>query len=403
MAFNTALSGIRAAGADLDIIGNNVANAGTTGFKSSRGEFADVYAASTLGTSSLAIGSGVRMSDVAQQFTQGNVNFTDSPLDLAINGDGFFQLSDNGAYAYSRAGMFKLDNEGHIVNNEGLRLTGYLADDTGSITGQLGDLKLNTSNIDPSATDEINAMLNLDATSALPANAWAGGNPPATDTYNRATSLTTYDSIGNAHVLTMYFDKSAANTWDVHFQIDNTDIPTTATLNFQTDGTINPVGYVPTTINYLPSGADAMSIDISFVESTQYGSPFATNGLSQNGYATGRMTSLDIDATGTLYARYTNGQSKAMGQVVLANFTNPQGLQPLGDSTWGETSASGLPLRGTPGTGSLGVIQSGALEDSNVDLTQELVKMIVAQRNYQANAQTIRTEDAVTQTIINIR
>lgn len=418
MAFNTALSGIRAAGADLDIIGNNVANAGTVGFKAARGEFADIYAASTLGTSALAIGSGVRLSDVAQQFKWGNINFTDNPLDIAINGDGFFRLNDGGAIVYTRAGMFKRDDEGYIINNDGYRLTGYLADGRGNITGQIGDLRLDNSIIMPRATDDVFATLNLNANEAEPSTPWPAtvdpDNPPPADTYNWATSLTVFDSLGNGHIMSMYFRKLDAdatatppigdNTWEVHVLVDGNEATATPhRLEFDSSGVLS-TGATMSIVNHaLGNGAAPLSFDISFNGTTQSGSAFAINGLNQTGYTTGRMTSLDIDPSGILYARYSNGESKAMGQVVLANFTNPQGLQPLGNTTWGETAASGLPLVGTPGTSNLGVVQGGALEDSNVDLTQELIKMIVAQRNYQANAQTIRTEDAVTQAIINIR
>lgn len=420
MAFNTALSGIRVANADLNIIGHNVANAGTVGFKSSRAEFADVYAASTLGTSSLAIGSGARLAATAQQFKQGNINFTDNPLDLAINGDGFFRLNDNGAIVYTRAGMFKMDKQGYVTTNDGLRLTGYRADSMGNITGQIGDLKLDIVNIDPKQTGVVTAALNLDSAEVEPAGAWTGASPPLPDSYNRATPVTIFDSLGNPHDMIMYFrkldpDGTAVppidpNTWEVYIQVDGVDVGS-ETLVFNPDGSFDLSSYTPAVYTFNPLDANGnpngavpnQQFSISFAGTTQFSSAFATNALTQDGYTTGRMAGLDIDPSGVLFARYTNGQSKAMGQVALANFANPQGLQPLGGTNWGETSTSGLPLVGMPGTASLGVIQSSALEDSNVDLTQELVKMIVAQRNYQANAQSIRAEDAVTQTVINLR
>jgi len=437
MVFGTAISGIQAASKDMEVIGNNIANASTTGFKSSRAEFADVYSTGSYGGGRYATGSGVRLSRVQQSFGQGNFSFTNNSLDLGISGSGFFVLSDNGSPIYTRAGSFGVNNDGFIVNSFNQRLQGFTADDTGNISTISSDLSINSANINPKTTTRVTTGLNLFANSQEPAVAWTGGVSPVTDTYNNVTSSTVYDSLGNSHVLSMYFiraDAAAAsgdpnasspagtkNQWYVAFQIDNQNVPANAgtlnsdnlfRVNFNADGTF--VGTEDTSSTALPSnliplsmtltnGANPLNFTIDLSNTTQFGSPFAVQSNVQDGYTTGRLDGLDIDETGLLFGRYTNGQSKAMGQVQLANFADPDGLQNLGDTNWAASSASGQALIGAPGTASLGLIQSGALEDSNVDLTSELVKLIGAQRNFQANAQTIRTADAVTQTIINIR
>lgn len=435
MPFRTALSGLNAASANLRVIGNNVANASTTGFKEARAEFADVYAASSLGVASNAIGTGVRVSNVAQQFTQGNIEFTDSNLDLAVNGQGFFIVEDNGTNIYTRAGSFSVDRDGYVVNNNLQRLQVFQSDINGNITGALGDLQLDTSDIAPSATGVltpdggVSAVLNLDS------NSNSFGAAPVFDrsnpsTYNNSTSLTTYDSLGNPILATMYFRKSnaAANTWNVHTWLSYTDtagtttelevlpnglgagVPSTLTFNntgqltsvAPASATATAVEYQPTSIAAVTGGAD-LDFEIDFANSTQFGSNFSVNSLTQDGYSSGRLRGVDIGDTGIIQARYTNGQTRVLGQVALANFSNAQGLNQLGDTSWAETFDSGAALVGSPGTSSLGVIQSGALEGSNTELTEQLVNMITAQRNFQANAQVITTADTITQTIINIR
>ncbi|MCC5015753.1 MULTISPECIES: flagellar hook protein FlgE [unclassified Legionella] len=437
MVFGTALSGIQAASSDLDVIGNNIANSATTGFKSSRAEFADVYATGSYGGGANSIGSGVRLSRVQQTFGQGSFTFTNNSLDLAVSGSGFFVLDDQGSKVYTRAGAFGVSNDGYIVNSSNQRLTGLIADQSGALSSLAGDLQINTANINPNATTLLTSGLNLYSNATAPTVNWAGGVSPASDTYNNVTSSTIYDSLGNSHVLSMYFihaDSGAVlgapnastppgttNQWYVAFQLDNQDLPPLGAvnntdnlyrINFNSDGSFASAADLtnaPLANNQIPlsialtNGANPLAFNVDLTNSTQFGSPFAVQSNVQNGFTTGRLDGLDIDEEGILFGRYTNGQSRVMGQVQLANFANPDGLQSLGNTNWAETSASGQALIGNPGTGSLGLIQSGALEDSNVDLTGELVKLIGAQRNFQANAQTIRTADAVTQTIINIR
>jgi flagellar hook protein FlgE len=414
MAFRIAVSGLRAATADLDVTGNNIANASTTGFKGSRVQFADVYAASNLGTSRDAIGQGVKVSDVAQLFTQGNVSFTDNSLDLAINGEGFFVVEDSEGRFYTRAGAFGLDKDGFVVNATGQRLLGYQAADA-QLTGATGPLQISTTNLAPSATTEIAVQVNLDASSALRTTAF---DPARPETYNTSVPLTVFDSLGEEHLATIYFQKSAANTWNTHLMIDgvyvNQDADGDGTrdavpLLFNESGVLTSstptvFGDFDPAASTRPTGAAVIQdLAIDFTDTTQFGADFGVNALSQDGFTTGRLSGIDINSQGVVLARFSNGQTASQGQVMLANFGNPQGLQPMGNTLWVETTDSGPPLVGAPGTAALGLVQSGALEESNVDLAQELVDMIVAQRNFQANAQVIRTEDEVTQTIINIR
>jgi len=421
MPFRIALSGLNAASADLRVIGNNVANASTTGFKKSRVEFADIYADSS---GSNAIGAGVKVSSVKQEFAQGNIDFTNNNLDMAISGEGFFRLNEGGEIKYSRAGSFGVDRSGFVVNSENQRLTGYVADATGTITGALDDIQISTNDLAPNATTDIQLTANLDSSQGTPAV--SPFNSLDASTYNNATSLTTFDSLGNSLLQTLYFEKTVnSGEWNMYTYVttpQGTNLPVTplgqaagtpTVLQFDTNGGLTSVvpnngvsgtiaGFDPLSLTATTGAAD-LNATINMGNVTQYGSEFAVNGLIQDGYTTGRLSGVDVGDTGVVTARYTNGQSLTLAQVAMANFSNLNGLLQLGDTTWAETFDSGSALVGTPGTGTLGGIQSGALEGSNVDLTEQLVNMITAQRNFQANAQVIETADTVTQTIINIR
>ena len=406
MSFNIALSGLNASSADLDVISNNIANVSTTGYKGSRSEFSDIFTSASIGSVSTAIGSGVNIARVAQQFSQGNINVTNNGLDLAISGQGFFRLSDNGSTVYSRSGSFGIDNNGYITNAQNQRLTAYLADTSGNVTGALGDLQLSTANIIPQATSKIDIGVNLDSAATVPTVAFNSSDPSS---YNNSTSLSLYDSQGTSHLGTLYFVKTADNSWDTHLFVDGSEVSPSASgaVTFNQDGTLaTPAGGKVDYSAFPIAGANDLTMTLDYGSSsptTQFGGNFGVNSLSQDGYATGQLSGVDIASNGTILARYTNGQSKTLGQVALANFANPQGLRQLGDTSWAESSESGVPLVGQPGTASLGSLQSGALEASNIDLTAQLVNMITAQRNFQANSQVIKTEDAITQTIINIR
>lgn len=649
MPFNIALSGLRASSVDLEVTGNNIANASTVGFKRSRAEFGDVYSNSFFGGGDTKTGDGVSVQKVRQMFGQGNVAFTDSNLDLAISGSGFFVLSDQGEAKYSRAGQFGVDKNGFLVNNSGMRVQGFRANDTGTVSGVLGDLVVESNDLPPVRTTNVTAAFNLNSSEEVlsqsgttidsngddigvaqagsqngytsqtfnlvsptgdsvqittAANATAGaiasqlsladgaiasatttasisvanfnntsgimsvsvngvrfqpaGATPAlqladlgtringsalvgvtavTDaagnlriiqnqgadllfgfagdpadsfeilgadpvptavtlnagqaqgsvggsvsivldegysmtngsattplistfigqpfinnqftpndpsTYNHATSTTVFDSLGNAHVMSNYFVKqnasfSGLNTWQMHVQIDNHDVgdpligtaPSRATYNlvFNEDGSLNeilsdkilisnwdpldangqrngaarPLNVVDGGVLPIPDPPGSSNFEVNISQLTQFGSPFAVNDLRQNGFTTGRIVGLDIDSSGLMLSRYSNGQSLILGQVALANFNDVGGLSPSGDTTWAQTFASGDPVIGSPGTASLGLLTASAVEQSNVDLSNELVNLIIAQRNYQANSKTIETANTVQQTILNIR
>jgi len=423
MSFMQGLSGLNAASKNLEVIGNNVANANTFGAKGSRAEFADMYATAMNGAGSNSIGIGVNLAAVAQQFTQGNITTTENPMDIAINGSGFFQVSDGAnPVLYTRNGQFKADKDGFIVNNQKQKLVGYPADAQGVIQpGQSGPIQLPTGGIKPSPTSSIVVEMNLDARSAttLPvAPAQIDFNDATT--YNNATSLTVFDAKGQDVALTYYFQKAGTDSWNVYVTangksvLDNGATPPVpqpvTTIAFPANGgtPTAPVGPVSFDIPASTNAVGAATLPITGVAlnlggATQYGSAFGVTNLSQNGFAAGQLSGVSIESDGVLMARYSNGQSKPAGQLELATFRNPQGLTPLGGNAWARSYTSGTPVVGTPGNGNLGVLQAGALEESNVDLTGELVNMITAQRVYQANAQTIKTQDQVLQTLVNLR
>ncbi len=407
MGFQHGLSGLNAASRNLSVIGNNIANSNTVGFKSSRAEFADLYANSIASGGRQSIGLGVSVAAVSQQFASGNITATNNPMDVAISGGGFFRVSDQGAISYTRNGQFQVDKGGYIVTNGGARLTGYPVDAVGNLTpGVTSDLRLSTSDLSPKTTSTIGVVMNLDSRKTPPVGAFSTTDAA---TYNNATSMSIYDSQGNAHALSLYFVKGAtANTWNVHATLNGTAVGAGAigTLTYNTDGTLDTAtSATPYNLTLpLTNGASFNGpVPLDFNTATQFGSAFGVNAINQDGYSAGKLMGIAIDGDGTVMGRYSNGQLKAQGQIALATFSNPQGLSPLGANTWVESSASGAALVGTPGTSGTGLLQSGAVEESNVDLTQELVGMITAQRTYQANAQTIKTEDQILQTLVNLR
>lgn len=441
MSFNIGLSGLYAANKQLDVTGNNIANVATAGFKSSRAEFADVYSATKLGSGSKVVGSGVSLANVSQQFTQGDINNTGNVLDMGINGSGFFTLSNNGSTTYTRAGTFKVDKDGFITNtNQTARLQGYGVDANGKvINGVLTDLKIDTSNLAPKPTSTVSSTINLDSTApviddTIPANKF---DPGTLATYTKSFSTPIYDSQGNSHVMDQYMVKTGANTWKTYTLVDgrNPDAtgsdpkitpPVATTMTFDSAGKLVSVatppatpaapnvnnaitlaGWVPGKVTngvWAANGAapSASGMVISMTNTTQFNADSARSIPAQDGYATGQITNLTIDGTGTLFANFSNNQSKAIGQVALASFTNEQGLQAVGGTSWKETFASGIPGYDAPETGTLGSIQSNSLEESNVNLTNELVNLIKAQSNYQANAKTISTQSTIMQTIIQM-
>ncbi|HMV17673.1 MAG TPA: flagellar hook protein FlgE [Zoogloea sp.] len=522
MAFQQGLSGLSIASKALDAISNNVANSGTVGFKQSAAQFSDVFAASLASGSSVQVGIGASIDKVSQQFTQGNITTTSNALDLAINGQGFFRMSDNGTISYSRNGQFQTDKNGFIVNSSGLHLTGKVADANGVLTGTTGDIKLNFSDASPSATTAANYNVNLDSRAATPSALAAAvvtgtavpsltvgaspanvltitvdGAPTATSvtiapstyadvgslvsaiqtavdqtalkgrvkissdstgkisvtsarsgrlsdvtvggaaatalnlpgttatssnsgfstsdptSYTSTTSQTVYDSLGNAHTQSLYFVKTAqSNVWDVYTSLDGgfppeinpaTGVHTPTTISFDANGVLQTPTSFATSYTISTGAVVPLDFTVELKGTTQFGNSYGVNQLSQDGYTTGKLSGLTVSADGTIQGNFSNGQSRVMGQVWLASFQNPNGLQSLGGNQWAVTNASGPEQPNAPGTGSLGVVQSAAVEDSNVDLTSELVNMITQQRAYQANAQSIKTQDQVLQTLVNLR
>ena len=409
MSFQQGLSGLSAASKTLEAIGNNVANANTIGFKESQAIFSDVYAASLTGSGGSQIGIGTRLVQVAQRFTQGNVTASNNPLDIAVNGGGFFRMSTNGAVSYSRNGQFQMDKSGFIVNASDARLTGYVADSRGILsTGSPAEINIRSSDLPPQLTTEVESMLNLDSRKDVPATTPFAIDDPTT--YNNATSVSVFDSLGNSHVLQTFYVKTAPGSWDVYAAADEILInggAALSTLNFGTDGALTAASQaalpISASIPVTTGAAPVLTVGLDYTDTTQFGSSFSVNKLDQDGFTSGRLTGFGVAGDGLIMGRYTNGKSAVLGQVVLTSFANPNGLQPMGSNLWSETADSGNPMVGAPTSGNLGALQSNAVEDSNVDLTAELVNMITAQRNYQANAQTIKTQDQVLQTLVNLR
>lgn len=407
MSFNTALSGINAANADLNVTANNIANVKTTGFKQSRAEFADLFSSTAYGLARNAIGSGVKLSNVAQQFSQGNIDPTGRSLDMAIDGEGFFTLSKNGATMYSRAGNFQTDSLGYVINPEGARLQVYPPNGggTGFDVGRTTDLRLLTTDSPPRPSGLVELSFTLPANAAQPAMSPFDPAEPAS--YNTTSGgVTVYDSLGVAHVQTSYFVKTGTpNQWEVHNYVDGQSVGTPVLLEFSDSGAlVSPADGRIALDPFDPgNGAGIMAMDLDVTGATQYGEQFQLRNVHQDGYAAGKLNEISISTDGVVFARYSNGADTPLGQVALTTFTNPQGLQALGGNAWAQTHASGAPRTGAPDSSDFGQIHAGALESSTVDLTEQLVNMIVAQRNFQANAQMISTQDQTTQTVINIR
>ena len=441
MSFNTALSGLQSATVDLSVTSNNIANVATTGFKGSRAEFGDIFEISPFGSTPTAVGSGVKVTSVSQQFDQGNLKFTDASLDMAISGQGFFVTNKTltgSDISYTRAGQFRADNAGYITNSTGGYLQAFPVDANGNVTSTSLNttvpIQLPASTGAPQASTEVEVGVNLNASSTAIDPALF--DPTASSTYSHSTSTTIYDSLGSSHVLSYYFvhdlpgsATNAANDpnqWAVFTYLDGAEVDiaggTTinhfnggvaiaqdaALMNFNPDGSLSIPTAPPLIQNAaiaLTNGASPLTITHDFANNgtTQYATGFSVSTLSSDGYATGRLTGLDISETGLMRATFSNGIATPLGQVAMADFPNSQGLRSLGDTAWRETIDSGAVITGSAGTGRFGLIQSGALETSNVDLTQELVNLITAQRNFQANARSIETSNTITDTVIQIR
>ncbi len=440
MSFNTALSGLQAATVDLSVTSNNIANVATTGFKGSRTEFGDLYEMSPFGNTPNQVGSGVQVLSVNQQFDQGNLKFTDASLDMAISGQGFFVTNKSltgSEISYTRAGQFGVDSAGTVTNSQGEFLQAFPVDANGNVTSTSLNttvpIQLPATTGAPLATTEVEVGLNLDA--AETAIDPALFDPSASGSYSHSTSTTVYDSLGASHVMSYYFIHDLpgsatnvandSNQWILATYLDGAEIDinggTTLNhlngglavaqdvgiLNFNADGSLN--SSTPAVLQNVAipvtSGANPMTMLHDFLnnDTTQFATAFSVGTLDPDGYTTGRLTGLDISEDGLLRAGYSNGISVPMGQIAMADFPNSQGLRAIGGSAWQETIDSGAVITGVAGTGRFGLIQSGALETSNVDLTQQLVNLITAQRNFQANARSIETSNTITDTVIQIR
>jgi len=437
MSFQQGISGLNAAARNLEVIGNNIANANTVGAKESRAEFADVYANASLHQITSSPGMGVQIAAVTQQFGQGSIRATENPRDLAINGPGFFCVAQPGQAdrAYTRNGQFQLDSQSYLTTNSGMRLQGYAVDPaTGKGSGVLGDIQLSSRGIAPQVTTTSALGINLDARTAAPTASTPAFSLTDSSSYTSSTSMTVYDQQGNEHVLSTYYRRTATdNQWDVYTALDGKAVPPVAAggsqlpagrLAFQANGSVDltqsgsldasgtltagdvtlDLPYPTSTLPVPPSSSTTSSpVALSFKDATQFGTAFGVTDVTQNGYGPGQLTGFSVDAGGIVQARYSNGRTLAAAQVALADFRNEQGLIPVGNNLWRATTASGSPAVSAPGTGNLGSLQGGALEDSNIDLTGQLVDMISAQRAYQANAQTIKTQDQMLSTLVNLR
>ncbi|WP_027816061.1 flagellar hook protein FlgE [Paraburkholderia bannensis] len=420
MGYQQGLSGLAASSNDLDVIGNNIANANTVGFKQSQAQFADVYANTVATSVNTQIGLGAALSEVQQNFSQGTITTTGQALDVAINGNGFFQMSNNGTVTYSRNGVFQLDKNGYITDAAGNDLMGYAAGTSGVVnTAQTVPLQVPTTNIAPVTTSTVTAQLNLNAQAATPTDSTFSATDSAS--YNYSTSITAYDSLGGTQQVNMYFvkggtDASGNQLYTVYSGVSGGTTSEVGTMSFNSSGSLvsstDTAGVatgtgqmtlqIGTAGGKLSDGAASMAVTLDFKGTTQYGGTNGVNNLAQDGYASGTLSNFTVGSDGTITGNYSNGQTKTLGQVVLANFNNPNGLQNLGGNQFQETAASGVAQVSTPGSTNHGTLTGGAVESSNVDLTNQLVDLITAQRNYQANAQTIKTQQTVDQTLLQM-
>lgn len=398
----TAVSGLSTYGNAMGVIGNNIANVGTAGFKSSRATFSDLISSSLAGGSgSDQIGLGVYLNDVQTNFSQGSMTTTGNTLDLAIDGDGFYLVRNNsGANYYTRAGQFKANNLGQVVDSSGALLQGYQADTNGNITSTVGGITLTSSAVPPLSTTSAAILGNLNANATAPTTVF---NVTDTTSYNFSTGMTLYDSLGNSHQMQLYFRKTAANAWGVYSQIDGGAAAAQTNMTFNASGALT-AGGTQTVTATLTNGAttpQAMTVDLSAL--TQFGSPSGVVSQTQNGYSSGSLEKISVDKQGRVVAQFTNGQTRALAQVVLSRFVNPDGLVSNGNNHFLETIESGAALAGAPTTNGLGRVLSETIEQSNVDLGKEFVDMIITQRAFQANSRAITTSDEMLQELVNLK
>jgi flagellar hook protein FlgE len=401
MALNQALSGINAAQADLNVISNNIANAGTVGFKGSTAQFAEVYAVTGLNLSSVTVGSGAELTNVAQQFQQGDLETTNGSLDMALSGNGFFVVNNGSGNQYTRDGAFHEDPNGDVVDASGGNLQVYPPNTAGGFnTSTLTNLQLNTAQSAATPTSTITISSNLPADASLPTDTTF--SPTDENSYNNASTFSVYDSQGGSHSATVYYVKTANNTWNANLYIDGNSAGTAA-LTFNSAGTLTTPanGNLSFTPTQPTNGATFPSpITMNVSNTTQFGTAYAPGTINQNGFEAGTLENVEIGTDGIVTAIYSNNQSTQLGQIAVANFANLQGLQQVGNNNWVATQSSGTAVLGTASTGQFGDIEQGQLETSNTsDTTAQLVDMIQAQQNYQANSQMLGTVSSLDQAL----
>lgn len=434
MSFYTSLSGLKASQTELSVISNNVANVGTTGFKKSAAEFGDIISSAPLQTATVP-GQGTRLQGIAQQFTQGGFENSDRSLDLAISGQGFFvtrSSSSNSQVSFTRNGGFSVDAQRYVVDSSGAYLQALPTDSEGVLTASglnsTRNLQLPLTSGTSSATGTVDLSLIFPTDADLPADrsVYTAQNAYAFDrfdpnSYNQSTTTTVYDASGTAFPMTTYYVRSTlpqpgnlGSTWEARTFIGDKEVssdplvPTPATpisITFDEFGTMTAPTTAFTMANVRPTGATGpIGIALTYQNSTrQAAAPFTLTAFSQDGYAAGQLDNISVGADGLVTATFSNGDSQSLGKIVLASFTNPEGLRQLGDSKWGSTGISGEAIIGEANNNGLGLIQSGALEQANVDITEELVALIQAQRNFSANAKAIEAANQMTDTIVNLR
>lgn len=417
MSFNISLSGLNAAQKDLDVTGNNIANSSTVGFKQSRAEFADVFSNSVFANTKTQVGSGVNTSAVTQQFAQGSLQSTSNSLDLAIKGDGFFVLSPSESSlerTYTRAGAMQVNSEGFVTNANGDYLQVYQvnADGTAKAVSLESTTALQIPEVagEPTPTSTVTAALNLPASASSIDRTVTSFDPTNSSTYTNSTSAVIYDSLGQSHTMTQYYTKTAQSTWEVQLYMDGSSINPASgatTLDFDSTGKLtstSPTSITSSAFSMLANGADVtQDVTLSFSPVTQYSSSFQVSNMAQDGSTVGQLTNVSIGADGVVAATYSNGSTTKLGMVALAKFSNPQGLTQIGDTSWKASQESGNATPGTPNSGTFGSINSSSLESSNTDLSSELVDLIAAQRNYQANSRALEVNSSLQDTILQIR
>ncbi len=397
MSFNIALSGLQATSQDLNTISNNIANSSTVGFRGGRSEFAAIYNGGNPG--------GVNVANTSQNFSMGgSLTYTGRQLDMGIQGEGFFVLNaTDGTKMYSRAGMFSQDALGFITDPAGNRLQGYAVGAGGQLqNGNMSDLQIQTGSLPAKATTEIGQVSNLDArVDAIdPAVTPFDANDPGS--FHSSGTVTVYDSLGNEHALTQYYVKTGDNSWNVHYMMSGAEVGPAGghPISFDSKGKLATGGDLNLTIPGT-AGADNLQLALNYDSCTQYAADYNNSSLSQDGYTAGELNGIRLDDSGMIYGTYTNGQEQLQGQVVLADFNNPNGLTPVSNNAWVATAAAGQAVTGAPASGTLGSITGGYLEGSNVDTTAEMVSLMTAQRNYQSNAKVLDTNSTMQQALLN--